>query len=102
MPHNLFNSLQEFKLASGGSGKYYALFALESAGLGKVSRMPCSLRDRALVAGRGVLARCADHLFFDVENYATNRHSEAGVRVSMLRPRFRWSSISAAQPIMRP
>ena len=28
--------------------------------------------------------------------YATNRHSEAGVRVSMLRPRFRWSSISAA------
>jgi hypothetical protein len=33
--------------------------------------------------------------------YATNRHCDAGVRVSMLRPRFRWSSISAAQPSMR-
>ena len=32
---------------------------------------------------------------------ATNRHCEAGVRVSMLRPRFRWSSASAAPPSMR-
>lgn len=32
----------------------------------------------------------------------TWKHAEAGVRVSMLRPRFRWSSISAAEPIMRP
>lgn len=31
----------------------------------------------------------------------TCRQAEAGVRVSMLRPRLRWSSISAAQPIMR-
>ncbi|MBI4206893.1 MAG: aconitate hydratase AcnA [Betaproteobacteria bacterium] len=44
MPHNLFNSLREFKLASGRSGKYHALAALEAAGLGKVSRLPCSLR----------------------------------------------------------
>ena len=44
MPHNLFNSLKEFQLASGRSGKYYALSALEAAGLGRVSRMPYSLR----------------------------------------------------------
>ena len=32
---------------------------------------------------------------------ATNLQSDATVRVSMLRPRLRWSSISAAQPSMR-
>ena len=44
MPHNLFNSLREFKLSSGKSGKYYSLAALEAAGLGKVSRLPYCLR----------------------------------------------------------
>ncbi|MBI4194859.1 MAG: aconitate hydratase AcnA [Betaproteobacteria bacterium] len=44
MAHNLFNSLQEFTLASGATGKYYALAALEAAGLGRISRMPYSLR----------------------------------------------------------
>ena len=33
MPHNLFNSLQEFKLKSGKTGKYYSLAALEKAGV---------------------------------------------------------------------
>ena len=32
----------------------------------------------------------------------TNRHWDWGARVSMLRPRLMWSSISAAQPIIRP
>ncbi len=44
MPHNLFNAFREFKLASGGTGKFYSLAALEEAGLGKVSRMPVSMR----------------------------------------------------------
>ena len=44
MPHNLFNSLQQFKLASGKTGNYYSLAALEAAGLGKVSRLPVSIR----------------------------------------------------------
>lgn len=44
MPHNLFNSLREFKPSSGESGKYYSLAALEAAGLGKVSRLPYCLR----------------------------------------------------------
>src|SRR5215468_1052264 len=44
MPHNAFNALQEFKLASGKTGKYYSLAALESARLGKVSRLPVSIR----------------------------------------------------------
>jgi hypothetical protein len=35
MPHNLFNSLQEFKLKSGKTGKYYSLAALEKAGANK-------------------------------------------------------------------
>src|SRR6476661_3925940 len=44
MPHNLFSSLQDLPLPSGRKGKYYALPALEAAGLGKISRMPHSLR----------------------------------------------------------
>ena len=34
--------------------------------------------------------------------HTMNRQFSCGVRISMLRPRFRWSSISAAAPIMRP
>ena len=44
MPHNLHNTLQEFKLASGKTGKFYSLPALEKAGLGKISRLPVSIR----------------------------------------------------------
>src|SRR5213082_1672835 len=44
MTHDLFNSLQEFKLAAGGDGKFYSLAALEKAGLGNVSRLPVSIR----------------------------------------------------------
>jgi aconitate hydratase len=44
MNHNIHNSLQEFKLASGKSGKFYSLPALEKAGLGKISRLPVSIR----------------------------------------------------------
>jgi len=44
MSHNLFNTHQTFKLANGGSGKMYSIPALETAGLGKVSRLPVSIR----------------------------------------------------------
>ena len=44
MSHNLFNSLQEFQLFAGKTGKYYSLPALEKAGLGRISRLPVSLR----------------------------------------------------------
>jgi aconitate hydratase len=44
MPHSLFGSLQEFRLASGRTGKLYSLAALEKAGIGKVSRLPVSIR----------------------------------------------------------
>ena len=44
MAHDPFNALQEFKLKSGKTGKYYSLKALEKAGLGKTSRLPVSLR----------------------------------------------------------
>lgn len=43
MNHNLYNSLQEFKFGE-KSGHYYSLAALEQAGLGKISRLPFSLR----------------------------------------------------------
>ena len=43
MSHNLHHSLQEFKLAH-GTGKYYSLRALEAAGIGKISRLPVSIR----------------------------------------------------------
>jgi aconitate hydratase A / 2-methylisocitrate dehydratase len=39
MPHNLQQTLQSFK-----HGKFYSLPALEKAGLGKVSRLPVSIR----------------------------------------------------------
>jgi aconitate hydratase len=39
IPHNLFNSLQKFE-----NGRYYSLPALEAAGLGKISRLPVSIR----------------------------------------------------------
>ena len=42
--HNLFNTLSEFTLGNGGTGKYYALPALETAGIGKISRLPVSIR----------------------------------------------------------
>jgi aconitate hydratase len=44
MSHNLFDSLKEFTPAKGKKGKLYSLVALEKAGLGKVSRLPISLR----------------------------------------------------------
>ena len=43
MSHNLFNSLQSFQYG-GKTGQYYSLPALEKAGLGRISRLPRSLR----------------------------------------------------------
>ncbi|HYC48170.1 MAG TPA: aconitate hydratase AcnA [Burkholderiales bacterium] len=46
MSHNLFDSLQQFRYNDGSdkTGRYYSLPALEKAGLGKISRLPRSLR----------------------------------------------------------
>ncbi len=44
MAHNLFSTFQEFKLASGATGKFYSLPALEKAGVGRISRLPVSIR----------------------------------------------------------
>src|SRR3989442_11747583 len=44
MSHNLFDSLQQFKSASGLAGQYYSLGALEKAGMGKISGLPVSIR----------------------------------------------------------
>ncbi|MCG6873769.1 MAG: aconitate hydratase [Betaproteobacteria bacterium] len=44
MPHNAFNTLQQFDIAPGRKGELYSLPALEKAGVGKVSRLPVSLR----------------------------------------------------------
>ncbi len=43
-PHNLFNSLQKFDSGNGQPGSFYSLPALERAGIGKVSRLPVSIR----------------------------------------------------------
>jgi len=42
--HNLFGSLQSFDLGSGSKGRFYSLPALESAGIGPISRLPVSIR----------------------------------------------------------
>ena len=44
MSHNLFNTRQTFTLANGKTGTLYSLKALETAGLGKISRLPISIR----------------------------------------------------------
>src|SRR5438045_7899095 len=44
MAHNLFDALKEMRLASGASGRFYSLPALEQAGIGKISRLPVSIR----------------------------------------------------------
>jgi len=43
-PHNLFGTLKTFTLSGGGTGRFYSLPALEAAGVGKVSRLPVSIR----------------------------------------------------------
>src|ERR1041385_5097643 len=44
MGHNLFNTLQKFNPGSGKTGEFYSLPALEAAGIGKISRLPVSIR----------------------------------------------------------
>ena len=44
MSHNLFNTRQTFTLANGKTGTLYSLKALETAGLGIISRLPVSIR----------------------------------------------------------
>jgi len=44
MAHNLFDTRQELRLASGASGSFYSLPALDRAGIGKVPRLPVSIR----------------------------------------------------------
>ncbi|MGH9754795.1 MAG: aconitate hydratase [Blastocatellia bacterium] len=44
MPHNLFNTLQEFDLGNGKKGRFHSLPELEKQGAGPVSKLPLSLR----------------------------------------------------------
>src|SRR5437016_5288463 len=44
MPHNLFNSLQSFSPNSGKTGQFHSLPQLEKEGIGKISRLPVSIR----------------------------------------------------------
>ena len=44
MSHNLFDTRQSFKLASGKEATLYSLPALEKAGIGNISRLPVSIR----------------------------------------------------------
>ena len=44
MSHDPFNTLQEFKMGSGKTGKFYSLPALQESGVGRISRLPVSVR----------------------------------------------------------
>jgi aconitate hydratase len=44
MSHDPFHARKTFPLASGGTGTLYSLPALEAAGVGKISRLPVSIR----------------------------------------------------------
>jgi aconitate hydratase len=54
MTHNLFNTRQSFTLANGKQGLLYSLPALEAAAIGKISRLPVSIR----VVLEAVLRNC--------------------------------------------
>ncbi len=41
---SLFNTFKTFQLAGGKQGMFYSLPALEAAGIGKISRLPVSIR----------------------------------------------------------
>ncbi len=43
-PHSLFGTLQSFDLGAGQRGQFYSLPALETAGIGPISRLPVSIR----------------------------------------------------------
>ena len=42
--HNSFDSLKTFNLGNGSEGQFYSLPALETAGLGQISRLPVCMR----------------------------------------------------------
>src|SRR5712691_1040928 len=42
--HNLFGTLQAFDLGDGQQAAYYSLPQLEKAGIGRISRLPVSIR----------------------------------------------------------
>ncbi len=44
MPHNTFNTLDSFDLGNTKRGQFYSLPKLEQAGIGKISRLPVSIR----------------------------------------------------------
>jgi len=44
MTHNLFNSKQELTISNGKTAAFYSLPALEKNGVGKISRLPVSIR----------------------------------------------------------
>jgi aconitate hydratase len=44
MTHNLFNTRQTFKTGNGSEGVFYSLPQLEAEGIGKISRLPISIR----------------------------------------------------------
>jgi len=44
MPHNLFNSLQSFSPGPGKTGEFHSLPQLEKEGIGRISRLPVSIR----------------------------------------------------------
>ena len=60
MAHNLFNSLRDFDLKAGeggqSTGKFYSLPALEEAGVGRISRLPVSIR----IVLEAILRNCDD------------------------------------------
>jgi len=44
MPHNLYNSLQTFPAGANRTGRFYSLPQLEREGIGKISKLPVSIR----------------------------------------------------------
>ena len=72
MAHDPLNTLREFKLKSGRTGRMYSLKALEEQGFGKTSRLPVSLR----VVLESVLRNCDGQRITPAAQLA--KHGQAG------------------------
>jgi aconitate hydratase len=77
MAHDPFHARKPYPLASGGSGTLYSLHALEAAGIGKVSRLPVSIR----IVLESVLRNCDGRKVTEEHVRQLANWSPAGERV---------------------
>src|SRR2546428_3773053 len=78
MPHNLFNTFQEFDLGNGKKGRFYSLPELEKQGVGPISKLPVSVR----IVLESVLRNCDGQKVKEDDVYALANWKPAAPRMA--------------------